>query len=80
MYNRRYYAITGDFRMKFAENPRKVQNIVSASFDQFKQLYAKSIKVSSASIAFRLVMDSSFICAHICTLSKTARRAFNLFA
>lgn len=31
--------------MKLAENPSKVNNIVTASFDQFKKLYAKRIQV-----------------------------------
>lgn len=29
----------GDTRMKFAENPKKVDNIVGASFDKFKEMY-----------------------------------------
>ena len=31
----------GDTRMKFAENPRKVLNIVEASFDSFNEMYSK---------------------------------------
>jgi translocator assembly and maintenance protein 41 len=32
----------GDTRMKFAENPRKVLNIVEGSFDSFKDIYGTS--------------------------------------
>lgn len=31
----------GDTRMKFAENPRKVLNIVEASFDSFNEIYSR---------------------------------------
>ncbi|CAM9382890.1 unnamed protein product [Scytosiphon promiscuus] len=35
---------TGDFRMYFGENPDKVKNIVSATQEQFQDLYAPALK------------------------------------
>ena len=34
----------GDSRMKFAENPQKVQNIVEGSFEEFLKLYQSDLK------------------------------------
>ena len=45
--------------MQFAENPRKVSNIVNASLEQFQTLYAPALKVKYPQIAYHTYTHSA---------------------
>ncbi|EGG09083.1 uncharacterized protein MELLADRAFT_47559 [Melampsora larici-populina 98AG31] len=43
---------TGDFRMKWGENPRKIENIVQRQIDQFRILYRPLFQASFNNVSF----------------------------
>ncbi|KAH9812382.1 mitochondrial matrix Mmp37-domain-containing protein [Melampsora americana] len=43
---------TGDFRMKWGENPRKIDNIVQRQIDQFRTIYQPLLQTSFNNVSF----------------------------
>ncbi|KAG0142202.1 hypothetical protein CROQUDRAFT_662839 [Cronartium quercuum f. sp. fusiforme G11] len=50
---------TGDFRMKWGENPRKIENIVDRQVEHFRVLYRPLIQALSRNVSFASEMTTS---------------------
>jgi len=50
---------TGDIRMKFGENPQKIENIVSGNTEHFRQLYSPHLEKFAASDIIKMYKPNS---------------------